>query len=667
MVDGVWHAQRQIGLLAGSIPGTVTVYKKSRIGFVALLVVLVGVVPQAWGSTVSAQESSACGATIPVDALASGTASTGASGTSASLALGSGANVSAGGAGLVASTSAVSGTAQKAAAVLMSAMSCLSELGDCVGAAAGQCVGGFLDWALGDAASWETQELYPSAAITRSGPWECTTLTSPRFACVTFGGSGILPSGGYFPTVNFNGYWGAGPIQRPVSVGPTIPVYAPPATYTCSTYCDEGIRWLSFQGSTTCTGTVTVGERPNCTTVSVGAQTNFTVMRAVPDGTITDYGIGECLGGVPGRITVGIDYSGSGGFATIFNESNTCRDKGWKRQVVTDVECAVPGTGASPSWVQARSAEYFEREGTTRVPMIRCPTGKIPKTTRIWRVPVNWPAQSPGSTTYTTAWKVFEYISPSTWFTGSAPAWVTCLDVSTGCTAPVLNTSTSTCTWGGGSVGGGFCDPTLQTGPNAPAASLQPKLEGDLEPINHTDGAVFTTLEATVAEPPEPPESNFVDIAIDDGDGDRGGLYAFTDDESECWPEGWGWLNPLEWVYRPIKCALLWAFVPDEEVIGAEFDSFVAAAEAQFPFSLMFMLVEFADTLGDELQSASGSGCFDMPGSFSFGSFSTSVDDVCIGDGLSTSSTQRELLAALMIAPMLYALCAHAVRLVRGV
>lgn len=27
-----------------------------------------------------------------------------------------------------------------------------------------------------------------------------------------------------------------------------------------------------------------------------------------------------------------------------------------------------------------------------------------------------------------------------------------------------------------------------------------------------------------------------------------------------CWPQGWGWLNPVEWVLKPIKCALVWAF-----------------------------------------------------------------------------------------------------------
>lgn len=33
---------------------------------------------------------------------------------------------------------------------------------------------------------------------------------------------------------------------------------------------------------------------------------------------------------------------------------------------------------------------------------------------------------------------------------------------------------------------------------------------------------------------------------------------------SSCWPDGWGWFNPAEWVLKPIKCALVWAFWDQE-------------------------------------------------------------------------------------------------------
>lgn len=31
-------------------------------------------------------------------------------------------------------------------------------------------------------------------------------------------------------------------------------------------------------------------------------------------------------------------------------------------------------------------------------------------------------------------------------------------------------------------------------------------------------------------------------------------------ESGECFPSGWGWLNPVEWVLKPVKCALVWAF-----------------------------------------------------------------------------------------------------------
>lgn len=39
-----------------------------------------------------------------------------------------------------------------------------------------------------------------------------------------------------------------------------------------------------------------------------------------------------------------------------------------------------------------------------------------------------------------------------------------------------------------------------------------------------------------------------------------------ADMQGACWPQGWGLLNPLQWVLRPIMCALTWAFVPTTSV-----------------------------------------------------------------------------------------------------
>ena len=50
-------------------------------------------------------------------------------------------------------------------------------------------------------------------------------------------------------------------------------------------------------------------------------------------------------------------------------------------------------------------------------------------------------------------------------------------------------------------------------------------------------------------------------------------------ESSNCWGEGWSW-NPISWVFIPVKCALLWAFVPPagtwEATLGGAVDKFDA-------------------------------------------------------------------------------------------
>jgi len=39
------------------------------------------------------------------------------------------------------------------------------------------------------------------------------------------------------------------------------------------------------------------------------------------------------------------------------------------------------------------------------------------------------------------------------------------------------------------------------------------------------------------------------------------------DGARNCWPTGWGMMNPLGWVYQPVRCAIEWAFVPREAAV----------------------------------------------------------------------------------------------------
>lgn len=42
------------------------------------------------------------------------------------------------------------------------------------------------------------------------------------------------------------------------------------------------------------------------------------------------------------------------------------------------------------------------------------------------------------------------------------------------------------------------------------------------------------------------------------------------DQERNCFPSGWAILNPVEWVVKPVQCALQWAFVPRPAVVAVE-------------------------------------------------------------------------------------------------
>lgn len=39
---------------------------------------------------------------------------------------------------------------------------------------------------------------------------------------------------------------------------------------------------------------------------------------------------------------------------------------------------------------------------------------------------------------------------------------------------------------------------------------------------------------------------------------------------AECFPSGWGILNPVEWVLKPVQCALEWAFIPRDTFVQSQ-------------------------------------------------------------------------------------------------
>lgn len=65
-----------------------------------------------------------------------------------------------------------------------------------------------------------------------------------------------------------------------------------------------------------------------------------------------------------------------------------------------------------------------------------------------------------------------------------------------------------------------------------------------------------------------------------------GGGAPDAEQSGPCFPAGWGVFNPLEWVLQPVKCALVWAFVPDSTVVAASLSTAGTAVMSSAPVGI---------------------------------------------------------------------------------
>jgi hypothetical protein len=68
----------------------------------------------------------------------------------------------------------------------------------------------------------------------------------------------------------------------------------------------------------------------------------------------------------------------------------------------------------------------------------------------------------------------------------------------------------------------------------------------------------------------------------------------------DCFPSGWGVLNPVEWVLKPVGCALTTAFVPRPEVVQAKMNGVRSEWEETAPFKLSAVIGTLQFDLPDE-------------------------------------------------------------------
>lgn len=241
---------------------------------------------------------------------------------------------------------------------------------------------------------------------------------------------------------------------------------------------------------------------------------------------------------------------------------------GWRRQVHTDALCKDLNS-TSESWVRASSAEYWDREVSARIEVPTCPAGRVARIMRAQRVPINQACTV--GTVCTNGLTIYEHTLPATLTTvGTVPDWMTCLTAGATCGVPTL--TSGVCAWGGFTMPTTeACNPEQIAGTGLNPVTV-PKATGTITPLPYVPGTPTSTA-VTTTTPPPTPGGGTITVPIEEGTGPRVG-YTPLPEETECWPEGWGWFNPADWVLKPIKCAATWAVVPADADLQERLDRF---------------------------------------------------------------------------------------------
>jgi hypothetical protein len=274
---------------------------------------------------------------------------------------------------------------------------------------------------------------------------------------------------------------------------------------------------------------------------------------------------------------------------------------GWSRVIVTDVQCL--SITDVITWARHVSGEYYDSAVSQRIEWPECTNvTDIPIKLIASKVPTGVTLASPGS--IPSRYTIQRADAPGDWTTtATAPDWALCLTEGYDCGTPEMEGAF--CIWGGFSVASDLCDPAQQAGTTStnPTAVPRPQTQATISPEpDPTPGVVVTT--ADPADPEEPPPGTDVVIPIDGGN-DTEGIY-YEEDTAECWPAGWGWFNPADWVLKPIKCALLWAFVPPGDYLDTWFEDRLEPLGEQFPIAQLLGMIDIGASFADAALNGDG-------------------------------------------------------------
>lgn len=222
--------------------------------------------------------------------------------------------------------------------------------------------------------------------------------------------------------------------------------------------------------------------------------------------------------------------------------------QGYARRVVTKTECWEGAGNWTVITMTNEGEPYWDGDGFAPQSFAPdpCPDGSIPR-----RLTVDRRAMVGGTPEIFYDWKHPAFDNPGAYPAPTMQCWV----------VGVTNCPTSDTD--------GDSQPEIggPGGQEAPANTpgLRKVLKDGFELTPAPNPNPTTTIAPTTTAVTNPSTSTTSTTTPDDGGGKPGepsGPLAPPLDpgSNQCVPEGWGWFNPVEWVLKPVKCALMWAF-----------------------------------------------------------------------------------------------------------
>jgi len=409
-----------------------------------------------------------------------------------------------------------------------------------------------------------------------SGPSVCLSYTRPssQTGAEFFGPIATATAAQCFDPVSVAGGW---EIQA-VSV-PSSPRWGG-ATFEVVTAGSTGTLGWAYMGTTNGWSSATYcNNSVNLAGMVVGQQFTIQTNCEGMAGTQQDWVF------LVGRASGGLGWSDSGtvlGTKTI----GTPHVDGYHGTIRTTVGCRAPGS-TQLSYVTATARVDVEQGGHLPVPPVRCDAGMAAVSMKVEYQAdgtTEWVELGSGDATATVAPLIDDYpdcFSP----TGAAlcelqlqrkngSTWESCGPLASYCPSWVEEWSETPelfrCKYGNYDVPIERCSAFRKPG------TLLPNTEEDGD---ETPQPIPPTAPAPDV-PPNPVRDPETGEEVDLGELiDTDGSTRPEPEARQCWPTGWGVLNPFSWVFQPLWCA----FVPRQSVIDSMLDDVEDAAEETAP------------------------------------------------------------------------------------